>query len=507
MTGCFSIDLDGRRLLDGGEQVRIRRKTFDLLAFLVLNEGRLLSPRDLHHAVWGERHVSDTLLKGCVRELRKILHDDARRPRFIQTVPGHGYRFLGGVQCRLQMGHRPAPWTECLPSVAILPVACPGGDENLGHLADVATDAISGEIAQHSRISLVDARQLFFQDWKQHRTRTIGRYLGAQALVLGRLDRHGSRLRLDLHLVHAETGRSLWRGSFVAAGRGETALVGRISRAAAGQVALHMRRHSLVRVLCAAPAAMQSYDHVLLGEHRPATSAAANLSARQDFLQALALDPGCAPAWAGIAHSHAIEGLFVYSPDYEACLDAALDSAVQGCDHGPQDAKAAWVLGHVLSLRGEPAAALQAFERAERLAPRDGDVMVMKGMAIQFAGQPRRAMAAHQRALRLHPDPPGWYLWNAAAAAYHCRDYDQALALLRPFVARRPGFLRPRYTLAAAYAKLGCLAAAEQALAPVLAHDAAASLAKEHARSRRIGIADQVTDHWLDGLARAGLRS
>ena len=81
---------------------------------------------------------------------------------------------------------------------------------------------------------------------------------------------------------------------------------------------------------------------------------------------------------------------------------------MQACDQGPGNAKAAWVLGHALSLRGEAAAALLAFECAERLAPRDGDVMVMKGMALlQFAGQPRYAMVAHRRALRLNPDPPG----------------------------------------------------------------------------------------------------
>ena len=238
-----------------------------------------------------------------------------------------------------------------------------------------------------------------------------------------------------------------------------------------------------------------------------ATSAEENLRARQDYLRAIELDPGCAPAWAGLAHSHAIDGRFAYLPDYEACMDAALAAAMQGCDRGPRDAKAAWVLGHVLSLRGERMAAQHAFDRAERLAPRDADVLVMKGMALQVAGRPEQAMAAHRRALRLNPDPPGWYLWNAAAAAYHCRAYDEALALLEPFVARRPNFLRPRYSLAAAYAKAGRCADAERAIAPVLAEDPTASLAKESAHSHMIGIPHHCVDHWLDGLARAGLRS
>jgi tetratricopeptide (TPR) repeat protein len=262
-----------------------------------------------------------------------------------------------------------------------------------------------------------------------------------------------------------------------------------------------------MRALTVGPTAMQPYDYVLLGEHRPATSAEENLRARQDYLRAIEIDPACAPAWAGLAHSHAIEGLFVYSRDYEACLDAALAAAMQACDRGPRDAKAAWVLGHALSLRGEAAAALKAFERAERLAPRDADLLVMKGMALQFAGRPEQAMAAHRRALRLNFDPPGWHLWNAAAAAYQCRAYDQALALLEPFIAQRPSFLRPRYSLAAAYAQVGRRADAERAIAPILADDPAASLANEYARARLIGMPIHMTDHWLEGLAHAGLRS
>lgn len=507
MVEIFSIDLNERRLFDGDKPAKVRRKTFDLLAFFVRNEGRLLSQRELYDAVWGDRHVSDTLLKGCVRELRKIFRDEARHSRFIEAVPGHGYRFLGGVRLSAQLSHPLAPWTECLPTVAILPVACPSGDADLGHLAHIATEAISAEIKQHSRLCLVDARHMPHHDWKKHRTRTIGRYLSAQALVMGRLERFGPQLRLELQLLHAESGRCLWRASYGAAVRAELAFVGRTSRAAAGQVALHLQSQSWMQVLTAAPTAMRPYDYVLLGEHRPATSAEQNLAARQDYLQAIALDPGCAPGWAGLAHNHAIEGLFAYSQDYEACMDAALAASMQACDRGPHDAKAAWVLGHALSLRGETAAALKAFERAERLAPRDADVLVMKGMALQFAGQPKQAMVAHRRALRLNPDPPGWYLWNAAAAAYQCRAYDQALALLEPFVARRPNFLRPRYSLAATYAQVGRHADAERAIAPVLLSDNAASVGREYARSRMIGIHDQITDHWLEGLARAGLRS
>ena len=143
------------------------------------------------------------------------------------------------------------------PTMAVLPVVVPATDPDLDCLARMATDAIGAELAQYGRLCLVDARHMSCHDWQRRRSRAIGRYLGAQALVVGTLDRNGPRLRLDMHLLHAEFGRCLWRACFAATARADLALIRRTARAVAAQVALCLRAESWTRALTTEPTAMQ----------------------------------------------------------------------------------------------------------------------------------------------------------------------------------------------------------------------------------------------------------
>lgn len=494
------IDLAERRLRRGGAVVPLRRKAFDLLALFVRHEGRLLQREEILAAVWPGRRLSEGLLRVNVSELRRALGDNAHAPRFVESVPGHGYRFLGGVGVEAP----PAPrWEAALPSVAVLPMT--DRTSRLGALAALAAEEVETELAQHARIRVVSSWGAVPPSGPAN-ARAIARDLGARHLVAGALHETEAGARLHLRLVDAEAGRCLWAGGYGLGPPDMAAAARRAAREAGGRVAAQLRAADWARVLAIPPEALTAYDHLLLGESRPATSAEANLRARRDYQRAIELAPGCAPAWAGLAHSYAIEALFEHNPDYEGCLERALAAAEEACRRGPTSGKAAWVLGHVLSLRGEARAVLDAFARAERLAPRDADLQIMKVMALLLARRPEEAMACYQRAARLDPEPPAWHLWTAGLAAYDRRAYDEALSFLEAAVARRPGFTRPRRALAATLARLGRREEAACALTPVLRAEPGASLERERAHHTRLrGTDSPAVEHWLDGLRLAGL--
>ncbi len=94
----FRLDLEDERLLDGDAALPLTPKAFAVLAHLARNGGRLVSKQDLLDAVWSERYVSDAVLKVAVREIRKRLGDDARRPRYLETVHRKGYRFIAELR-------------------------------------------------------------------------------------------------------------------------------------------------------------------------------------------------------------------------------------------------------------------------------------------------------------------------------------------------------------------------------------------------------------------------
>ncbi|WP_120077176.1 winged helix-turn-helix domain-containing protein [Aurantiacibacter odishensis] len=91
----FALDRTNRRLLRGEQEVEIGSRYFDALAMLVEARGDLVTKQRFMDEVWRGIPVTDEALTQCIRTLRRALDDDAASPRYIATVPKHGYRFVG----------------------------------------------------------------------------------------------------------------------------------------------------------------------------------------------------------------------------------------------------------------------------------------------------------------------------------------------------------------------------------------------------------------------------
>ena len=95
--GGFLLDVDDRRLLLDGAPVELNSRYLDALALLVGERGKLVPKQRFLDEVWRGVPVTDEALTQCIRTLRRQLGDDAADPRFIETVPKHGYRFIAPV--------------------------------------------------------------------------------------------------------------------------------------------------------------------------------------------------------------------------------------------------------------------------------------------------------------------------------------------------------------------------------------------------------------------------
>src|SRR5215470_12048711 len=90
----YSLDLTNERLLHDGDVVSLTPKAFAVLRRLVEDGGQLVKKDDLLRSVWRDTHVSDGVLRVIILEIRRALDDDSGQPRFIETVPRRGYRFI-----------------------------------------------------------------------------------------------------------------------------------------------------------------------------------------------------------------------------------------------------------------------------------------------------------------------------------------------------------------------------------------------------------------------------
>src|SRR6185295_17682312 len=92
---AFELDEADARLRREGAPLALAPKAFAVLCTLVRQPGVLITKNDLLDAVWGHQHVSESVLKTIISELRAALADDARQPRYIETAARRGYRFIG----------------------------------------------------------------------------------------------------------------------------------------------------------------------------------------------------------------------------------------------------------------------------------------------------------------------------------------------------------------------------------------------------------------------------
>jgi DNA-binding winged helix-turn-helix (wHTH) protein len=96
----FLLDAQSRVLFRDGEVVRLTPKALDALLVLVRNSGLVVEKEQLLNEVWAEAFVEEGSLPRAIHELRRVLGDDSFQPRFIETIPKRGYRFVAQVQCR-----------------------------------------------------------------------------------------------------------------------------------------------------------------------------------------------------------------------------------------------------------------------------------------------------------------------------------------------------------------------------------------------------------------------
>lgn len=107
--GPFALDTADRQLWKGAERIDVNARYLDALSLLLERAPQLVEKDHFFDAVWQDVVVGDNALSQCITELRRILDDDAGNPRFIQTVPRHGYRFVAEVAQEATVGDARTP--------------------------------------------------------------------------------------------------------------------------------------------------------------------------------------------------------------------------------------------------------------------------------------------------------------------------------------------------------------------------------------------------------------
>jgi len=518
----FTLDLERLYLRGPSGRVELRRKSFDVLRYLVEHANRIVTKEELLKAVWPNVTVGDESLTKCISEIRRATGDESQR--IIKTVPRRGYLIDVPVSASDVIAETDpvaasaAPGTPTpsrplpdRPSIAVLPFANMCGDPDQQYFADGTVEDIITELSRFSDLFVIARNSSFQYKGKSVDVRQVGRDLGVRHVLEGSIRRTGNRVRISAQLIDAVTGSHRWAERYDRKLEEIYAVQDEVVRTIVAILAAQVKKAEIERILLKAPARWQAYDYymrgtALLNSYWSSLKTEDLYKAQRLFEQSLAIEATYARAYAMLSATYIIAWIIPIdgdcrNPDF---LDRAHQMARKGVQFDPSSPQTHGALGMALACKGQHEASIAAFEKAIELNPNYSDPQF--ALSLVGAGESTRAIEVIKAHMRLDPFYlPFVPLWSGIAHYLRHR-YLEALPLLRESVSRSPDFLYAHAWLAACCAQLGQSEEARVEAAEVLRIAANYTIDGTARRLAEPFIKSPVdAEHYFDGLRRAGL--
>jgi TolB-like protein/DNA-binding winged helix-turn-helix (wHTH) protein/Tfp pilus assembly protein PilF len=372
--GTFEVSLQSGEVRKAGLKIRVQQQPMKLLEILLEHPGEVVTRDELSRRVWPNESFGDfdQALNIAIGKLRSALGDSAENPRFIETLPKRGYRFIADVSVLdadasqkrpesvagsppvagpghitqetglavapkrrlwLRLGvlialalvlsvlslsvwlfrsRSPAP-TE-IRSLAVLPLENLSGETSQNYFADGMTDELITDLAQISALRVISRTSAMVYKGARKPLPQIARELNVDAVVEGTVLRSGNQVRITAQLIEASTDKHLWSQSYEGDLRDTLALQNRVAAAIANQIRISLtpqEQAALKNVKVVNPEAYESY---LKGRYFWNKRTADGLKAALAYFnQAIEEDPKYAQAYSGLADTYALLGDWQYA--------------------------------------------------------------------------------------------------------------------------------------------------------------------------------------------------
>src|SRR5262245_10775074 len=390
--GPYRFEPQTARLWSDAAEIRLTPKAAAVLGLLVGRAGQPVTKQELFASVWSNTVVSDDALVTCIQELRKALGDDAKQPRYIETRHRSGYQFVAALAPQTPV----AVATDEVAAIAVLAFTdmSPGRDQDYfcEGLAEELIDALT-----HIEGLRVAARSSSFQfRGPAADVRAVGQQLGVATLLEGSVRKTGDRLRITVQLVEAATGYHRWSQRFDRTLDDVFAIQEEIAESVATSlrgVLTPKERMALRRP----ETASRTYETYLRGRQHLHRLGQADLQRSGElFEKAIGLDPDYAPAWAGLAETHAI--LYEWCGARAEDLQGAERASRRALELSPDLAEAHAARGLALSLAKSNGEVEREFEEAIRINPQLFDAYYNYARACFARGEMARSAELFRKA-------------------------------------------------------------------------------------------------------------
>jgi len=481
-----------------GTTNRLTPKAMAVLVCLAEHAGEPVPKEKLLEKVWPDTFVTDDVLKGSIAEIRRVLEDDAKEPRIIETIAKRGYRLIAPVEwmdvqqapaaprkpganevaaastrrswmprtvvavvvvlialaaifdvsgLRARLRARTAPQIR---SLAVLPLQNLSGDPTQEFFSDGMTDALITDLAQIGSLKVISRTSSMQYKQTKKSLPEIAHELSVDGIIEGTVQRSGDQVRITAQLIHGSSDKHVWANSYERDMRDVFVLERELADEIARQVQAKVVTSNETQVALSQrvdPKVLDAYiegNYYLYGRGRRGGDEQLR-KAEAYFEQVIDVDPNFALAYIGLARAH--DSLAQGSSNDLRLMRAAAEKAV-ALDPTSSDARV--VLGHAKYVEWDWAGAEQDYRSALALNSNNAQAHDELASVLDIMGRLDDGWKEFLIAQELDPNRD-----HLADAFYQRGQLDQAIEIRQRVAKRDPADGYNHYALALAYAQKG----------------------------------------------------
>ena len=465
--GAFELNLQSGELFKHGRRIKLQTQSFLILASLLERPGEVLTRDELCQRLWPSDVFVDfeVGLNAAINRLRDVLDDSPEKPRFIETLPRRGYRFIAPLQ-RERLERIPAR----VRSLAVLPLENLTGDAAQEYFADGMTDALITRLAQIGALRVISRTSAMHYKGTHKKLPEIASELNVDAVVEGSFARSGSQVRINAQLVHARTDQHLWARQYERELTDILVLQADVAGAIADEIRITLTPQERARLTSAHTIVPEAYEDYLRGRFYWNKRTPEGLKkSLQYYRSSLERDPRYALAHAGLAECYNMMGYWGVLSPKEAC-PLARSEARAAVQIDESSAEAHTALGWTLfACDWNWPEAKKELDRAVRSNPGYATARQWLSHYWIYLGRKRESLDCVKHTLEL--DPLSLVMnSNAAFMYFFARDFDAAVERARKTIELDPHFAPPYLCLGQALEQKALFPEAIQAFDRGLVH-------------------------------------
>jgi TolB-like protein len=416
--GDFELDLAKVELRRGGAAVAVEPQVFALISFLIEQRARVVTKDDIIAKIWDGRAISDSAVASRIKSARQALGDDGVAQRFIRTIHGVGFRFVGDATVAspsIIVGADPAvidmPAVEhARPSIAVLPFRFVGAAGPQSAIAEALPQDLTTELSRLRWLFVIARASAFRFHSDNMDIDRIRDDLKVRYCLSGSIELSDRTMIVSVELSDTHDRGVVWSDRFPVSIGAVHEIREEIVRAVINALELQIPLNEARRARLKAPSDLDAWSAYHLGlQHMYRFNRADNALATTLFERAVALEPEFARAYAGLSFTHFQDSFLGYSDDQQNTAKLAERYAAQCLERDPIDPFGNLTMGRSQILRGDLESCLPWLDRANALNPNYAQAQYSRAWTQSLLGDAASSQTNVDAALALSPLDPLLY--------------------------------------------------------------------------------------------------